>query len=277
MKLSDSTRFPHPVLARDTGDYGSGAFFVEFLVQEVFETGQVSLAYNITLTHAELTDLILEGRAGAGVFVRCQDTYFSGLRELGWPSGKLDFAGGTLLNRVTVRPLVWLTSPIDEWSPSDVHAEFELPLALKPADIIAIGDEVVLHIGKAKLAPLESIFALQRSDDVPDGQMRVDLDPDKITIILHSNTFNVVNELRSTPKGRIIVLNSVYLPALMEVLDNLRTGIDTHEHKRWAQPFLARCLSKGVELGGPELLADAQALLELPAAALRTLASEYAS
>lgn len=276
MKFSDSMRFPHPVLAPDTGDYSSGDFLIDFLVEEVFKTGQVALAYEISVTHPDIAQLVIDGRARVGVFVRCQDTYFSSLRELGWPSGKIDFPGGKLLNRVSVRPLIWLVASAVPWSPSGVHPEFDLPVFLKPADIVAIGEETILHIGKAKLAPLESIFALQRSDDVPDGQIRVDLDPDKITIILHSNTFDAVNELRSSPKGRIVVLNAIYLPVLMEVLDTLRGGIEAHDHKRWAQPFLARCLSKGVELGGAELLADAQALLEMPASTLRTLAAEYA-
>ncbi len=276
MKFSDDMRFPHPVLAPETGDFGTEEFEVGFVISEILDTGQVTLAHEISLTQADLAELIMGGKARAGIFVRCQDTYFSDLREIGWPNGKVEFGAGKLLNRVTIRPIVWLSTSIQDWTPANVHPEFDLPLALARGDIIAIGGETVIHVGKAKLAPLESIFALQRSDEVPTGQLKVDLEPNKITIIAHSETFNVIEELRSNPKGRAVTLNSVYLPVVMEVLDSLRGGIAAHEHKRWAQPFLARCVAKGVVLENPELLADAQALLELPATALRTLILEPA-
>ena len=87
MKFSDDMRFPHPVLAYETGDYGEGEFAVSFEASEILETGRFTLKYSIELSHSDLAELVMGGKAQeVGIFVRCQDTYFSDLRELGWPS-----------------------------------------------------------------------------------------------------------------------------------------------------------------------------------------------
>src|SRR4051794_4061936 len=135
MKFSDEMRFPHPVLAADTGDFSDGEFSISFEVTEFLDSGQVTLAYEAELSHPDLAELVMGGKARIGIFVRCQDTYFSELRELGWPTGTISFGGGKLLNRVTVRPLAWLVHPIQNWKPANVHPEFSLPLALLKADI----------------------------------------------------------------------------------------------------------------------------------------------
>lgn len=275
MKFSDDMRFPHPVLAFDTGDFSEGEFSVSFEVIELLDTGQVNLKYAIELSHPDLAELVMGGKSRVGIFVRCQDTYFSELRELGWPGGSVEFGGGKLLNRVTVRPVAWLAGSVTQWEPTHVHPEFELPLALVRGDIIAIGDETVIHVGRAKLAPLESIFSLKRSEQAEPGKLKLELNAEKITIIVHSETFDAIEQLRSKPVGRSIVLSAVYLPILMEVLDNIRAvGRNAYEGKRWFQPLEGRCVTKGVDLENPELLSDAQSLLDLPCTAFAGIASE---
>lgn len=275
MKFSDDMRFPHPVLAYETGDYQQGEFSVSFEASELLETGQVSLKYSIELSHPDLAELVVGGKARVGIFVRCQDTYFSDLQDLGWPGGSLEFGEGKLLNRVTIRPIAWLNKPISGWQPADVHSEFVLPLALLRGDIVAIGDEIVIHVGRAKLAPLESIFSLKRSDETEPGQLTLDLNADKITIIAHSETFDAIEQLRAKSVGRSIVLNSVYLPIVMEVLDTIEAeGRNAYDNRRWFQPFEGRCVMKAVDLENPKLLSDAQTLLDLPSAQLGTIAAE---
>lgn len=265
MKFSDDMRFPHPVLAYDTGDFSHGEFVLSFEATELLETGQVNLKYHIGLTHPDLAELVMGGKARVGIFVRCQDTYFSELRELGWPNGSVEFGAGKLLNRVTIRPVTWLTNALTDWTPTYVHPEFSLPLALLRGDIVAIGDETILHVGQAKLASLESIFSLKRSEEAPPGKLLLDLNAEKITIIAHSETFDAIEQLRSKSVGRAIVLSSVYLPVVMEVLDNIRAvGRNAYENQRWFAPFEGRCVTKGVSLEGPELLPDAQSLLDFP-------------
>lgn len=268
MKFSDDMRFPHPVLTTETGDFSDGHFSVEAEVEEIPDAGKVSIRYSIDLTESSIRALVEAGEATVGMFVRCGDTFYSELRELGWPEGKIEFEHGSLLNRVTLRPVIWLCQALDNWSPK-VHEEFQLPLKLGVGEILAIDEEQVLSVGQAKLAPMESIFALVASPDQPEGQLSVKLDAEKITILAGDATYKMINTLRhSTVKS--VVLSSVYMPAVMEVLDALRDDESIYDNRRWKGPFSAKCTVANIDFT-KSLFENAQTLLELPVASLEKI------
>jgi hypothetical protein len=264
MKFTDDMRFPHPVLTSETGDFSEGEFAADFTVTENPDSGEVDLDFVISITEASIADLITAGKALVGAFIRCPDTYFSNLCKIGYPEGRVSFAGGTLLNRVSVRPVVWLKKQVDDWTSDTMHPEFSPPVKLQGGEIIAIGDEQEFSVGQAKLAPLESIFALSKSDDVPEGQFQVNLDEDKITVLASGKTFETIAGMRGTSEGKSIAMNAIYLPAVMSVLTELKGGNSDYSEYRWHHPFSQKCLLKNVDLNSPDILTDAQKLLELP-------------
>lgn len=265
MRITATTRFPHPVLSADTGDYTTGDFRVDFTVVEHRTTGALALTHQIDLSEPHVTDLIEHGLASVGCFVRCEDTYYNELRRLSWQTGRSDFNPGVLLNRVTLRPVVWLERPVPEWNPGTIHEEFDPPVALDAGDVIAYGAESVISVGQAKFTPIESIFELQKLEDSPDGQVVVDPSGDRIAIRVSSRLFDAMSLLRSEAKGFAILMNGVYLPAVMEVLDLLRSEPEQYEAFRWYEPFRARCDAKGVVPGADaSLYENAQRLLDRP-------------
>ncbi|GAB2884775.1 hypothetical protein GCM10027202_11690 [Microvirgula curvata] len=272
MRFSDNMRFAHPVLTAETGDFDEGSFALDTEVEEIIETGKVSIRYEIELTEPSIRKLVENGQATVGIFVRCKDTFYSDLRELDWPKGKVEFEKGSLLNRVTVRPVIWLSQPLAGWRPGNVHSEFTLPLSLVAGDILALDEEQVLSVGQAKLAPMESIFALVASPSQPEGQLSVKLDAEKITILTDESTFKMVNALRHSP-ARAALLSSVYLPALMEVLDTLRENPGAYGNRRWKQPFSAKCTLANIDYNG-SLFDNAQMLLEMPVSRLDVITED---
>ncbi|WP_370074073.1 MULTISPECIES: hypothetical protein [Salipiger] len=81
--------------------------------------------------------------------------------------------------------------------------------------------------------------------------------------------------LREQKAGKPVVMNAVYLPAVMEVLDALQSGADQYEPWRWHAPFMARCDARGVDpKTDTSILESAQKLLDSPANALEQLAAE---
>ncbi len=275
MRFTDEARFPHPVLGPLTGDFTSGELDVSFTIHEDLETGALILEHRISLTEPGIRGLVKTNRAAAGCFVRCNDTYHTELRRLAWPNGRSDFPAGALLNRVSLRPIVWLDDGLDGWDPGTIHPEFEPPVSLVKGDIIAIGDESVISVGQAKFAPIESIFELVRSSDVSEGRIQVELDRDRITILVAPKTHETISLLRGQAKGRPVVMNAVYLPAVMEVLDGLRVDPEQYNGWRWYQPFTAKCDAKGIDPAiATSILENAQTLLDGPAGALAELVVE---
>jgi hypothetical protein len=275
MRISDLSRFPHPVLSPYTGDFTSGEFDVQLRASEVPETGALGLEYEISLTEQSVQNLVETSQAAVGCFVRCSDTYFTELRRMSWPKGRLDFQAGSLLNRVSLRPLVWLESTLEQWDPGTIHQEFSPPVSLDRGDILAIADEFIINVGQAKLAAIESIFELVSSLDVLPDQIKIDLDRDRIAILVAPKMYETLGLLRGQVQGRHVMMNAVYLPAVMDVLDSLRGGTTQYESFRWYNPFMARCDRHGIEPSpGISIFESAQKLLDMPASALSALVQE---
>jgi hypothetical protein len=274
MRISDFTRYPHPVLGSESEDFAGGAFDVQFVLEEVPSAGRLRINHEITLTEEGIRDFVLRGVAGIGCIVRCEDTYFVELRRLSWPVGRSDFIPGSLINRVTLRPIVWLETGVEQWNPGSIHWEFSPPVSIAPGGIVALGPEYVISVGQAKLRAIESIFELRRAD-LPAGRMQVSLDGDRIAILVASGTYDAIGLLRGQAHGFPILINGVYLPAVMEVLDLLRSGSEQYDAYRWYRPFMARCDARGIVLTAElSVLESAQTLLDNPAQTLSRLAEE---
>ena len=275
MRIPENTRFPHPVLGLDTGDFVVGEFSVQIEVIENRFTGAVTLEHAITLTESGILALVESNKASVGCIIKCADTFFSDLRQIAWSTGKTDFTPGLLLNRVSLRPIVWLKTDLNEWNPGTIHHEFEPPLSLNNGDIVAIGEELIFSVGQAKLAPIESIFDLVRSESISEGMFEVDTTGHRIVLLVNEKMFQTLAQLRSITDGPEILMSSIYMPAIMEVLDALRNTDQSYEHLRWYQPFLAKCDLKGVRLeSNMSILEAAQILLERPVARLSKLIGE---
>jgi len=275
VRISENTRFPHPVLGLNTGDFVAGEFSVEIQVNENRSTGAVAMYHDITLTEPGILALIQNNHASVGCLIKCGDTFFSDLREMAWPTGQIDFQPGILLNRVSLRPIIWLKTDLNDWNPGTIHHEFQPPVSLHNSDIIAISDEQIISVGQAKLAPIESIFNLVKSEDVINGIFEVDVMEHHISLRVSEEIFQTIAQLRLKADGEHILMSSIYMPAVMEVLDILRSGEQSYDNFRWYQPFLAKCESRGIEINNNmSTLKAAQVLLEHPIARLSKLVGE---
>ncbi|HUD55746.1 MAG TPA: hypothetical protein VMR02_10985 [Terracidiphilus sp.] len=97
MKISESTSYPHPVLAPWSTDISGFVFSTEIICREEEKNHQVTLHCNVTLDHPDILALIQNGSATCGCFIKCQETGFRRLQRVGVPSGTHDFAPGALL------------------------------------------------------------------------------------------------------------------------------------------------------------------------------------
>ncbi|WP_129590603.1 hypothetical protein [Stutzerimonas stutzeri] len=265
MRLSDDTRYPHPVLSPFSDDYTKGEFEVSFAVSENLETGALTLRYDSIVEEPDIKELILSGQASLGCIVVSLETYYINLHKLSWDHGLIDFPAGFFLGDVSLRPIIWLDCDQLIFSSKNISFEFELPIALVKGDILAIGEETLINVGQAKLAPLESIFELVDSPDIPEGRVQIDLDRDRIAILLGTKSFAAINSLRGQEEKSPTLMSSVYLPVVMEILDSVRNNPGAYVDRRWYRPFSHKCTFKGVSLTpGASSLAGAQILLEDP-------------
>ena len=277
MKISSEIRFPHPVLGLDTNDYIAAEFTSKILVKEDFSHSTIEITIDTGITDESLCGLVLSGKASAGVFVICPATYFNVARPVQIGGSKLHFSAGALWGRVVVRPFIWSNQVIPKWENPSFHPEFSQDgFEVAQGALLAIGDEMSFRVGREKLAPIESIFEMRRAPEYPAGKAAVALDDEKIVILLSPDVHEAVSNLRANTIGKTVLMNSVYLPAIMETLAMLASGEGNFENRRWYQAFTAKCEFLDINYSSPKLFEDAQKLLEAPAAGLRLVAERMA-
>lgn len=269
MKVSNRSRFPHPVLWTESGDYLRGVFQVEFDGQESLTTGTVTLKYSGALEQPAIAACLTNHEACAGVFVNCLETYYSRLIPITLPAGQLAIPAGSLRGRVILRPVIWATAKIVLNRSEDIHPEFgAVSLPIPRYGLLAIADEAVIEIGREKLARIESIFTLAVRDDVPINQFALNLDDEKVQIHAARPTYEKIFRLRGTSTSLAILLNSVYLPAVIDVLSCLKDAPDDYEHRRWHRVFTAKLRHLEIYVESEDLLAAAQQVLNSPFSAI---------
>lgn len=275
MKINNSTRFPYPVMSDFTGDYKKGEFSFSAIIEERPGNGKLKMDYTVTIDEPKLFHNVQAETAVAGIFINCPDVYYNQLISLESIKGSLEFGPGQLKGRVSIRPFIWAKDSINGYLNNNLHEDYgSVSWDFQPGSVLAIGNEVVINVGHEKLAPMESIFSLAKSAEVPEGEIRVQTDRDTITIFTDDQTYQLLNLLRGTKEGRSVLLNGIYLPAVMEVLSHLRDGYANFTHRKWFRVFNGKCEHLGINYKTGSFLEDAQKLLKAPIKKIKIIGEE---
>jgi len=272
MKISSLDSFPYPVLRINSDDYRSGAFMVTIETAENMNTGALSIRYSMKVSEDYIASLINEGVASRAFCITCLETFYNQVRDVSQTDGVIEVEKGQLSGTVNILPVVILKKDTDQFYSNNFHAEFGSdPIQLQVGAVLAIGEVYRVNVGREKLAPIESIFSISILNTVPYGQFQVSLEEEKITIQAEEITYNYIHLLRNTVYGKNILLNCVYLPALMEALYNINQDDSAYVEKRWYKVFSAKCIDLGINSHSPNLLADTQKMFKLPFSRLFSL------
>jgi hypothetical protein len=269
MKISNLTRFPHPVLSVETGDFVDGAFSIDLTVEESLDVSQVAVLYSVTLSEPSLAEGVAQGRLGVGVLASCPDTYLSELVPLGLAPGKVSFEPGTLIGRVVLQPVIWAKGALSKFELPNTHPEFGTEYwTFEAGAVLGLGEERILNVGREKLAQVETIFSLVEAPTLSDNTLSLLLDAEKVQILVATNIYQKLNQMRGIANGPPVLLNSVYLPAVMQVLAELTEEASGYEGRRWHRVFTAKCDHLGIAPDMDKLWSDAQRILASPFAAI---------
>ncbi len=264
MKFSREARYPHPVLDPNTSDYVEGAFTVDFSILEGDESDNVKFEYNINLTEPSLYKL--QGKsAEVFVLINCKDTYYTKLILLKKEAAVFEVEGKLLHGNILLQPLFLSTLQINDFTSKNLHEEFSgSPWKFKKNDVLAVADRSGYSIGRDKLAPIVSIFNFKLKETMEDFLIEVDVEEDFIEIYVNEKTLEMINGLRAQSELRAIVLNSIYLPAVIEVLVQLKLDEERFSENYWYRSFIAKCDKLGLDVKVDQAYEMAQKLLGKP-------------
>ena len=265
MKLNEKMRFPHPVLTEYNDDYIDSDFDASF-EHQITENEQLKITSYLSLRCSDLQDLIEDGKASSGYYLVCRETFFNSLHGVALGIDHAFFDKSKLFGAVSIRPVIWTNKDITGYTSPLINCEFGKDISIPRGSIISMGSEFRFSLDPQKFKPFETIFATSINDDVRAGGFKVDIDNDSITICADTATFKKISEIRNVKNGSIVLLNTVYLPVVMEVILNLKEGDMEITGRRWYRVFKSKCDELGIDLDSKNLspLEAAQKLLKYP-------------
>lgn len=265
MKISDSSRFPHPVLAAFLDDYSDGEINCLF-TQNLTKEDELRITADIQVTQPNLVRLLDSGDAAVGFFIVCRRTFFNALRPAALGSTEHHFAATSFFGSVEVRPVVWATSERVPLAADAVHPEFGADPIAGVGAVLAVGSEFQFSVDPRRFRPFESIFSLQRVESVRPGCIEVETESDMISIGATSATYESIVAMRGIPAGRDILLGAVYLPAVMDVVASIQANSSSFSSCAWYSVFRSKCDELGIDPSDPSRtpLEIAQRLLKEP-------------
>lgn len=263
MKITNDMLFAHPVLSPVSDDFQDAVFESEFAIN-LEDENVLLIDATVQLNCAELDQLLEHGGAGCGFYVVCRPTYQNRLIEMTPGTARHTLNANQFFGTVQLRPVIWSKEPKTGWRSRHLHPEYGGVADFPFAALLAVGSEYRFSVDRERLKPFESIFALAAGDELVKGEIAVDPESDKILIVVHPEIKDSIDNIRNDPRGRTVLLNAVYLPAVMQVLSDMGQGDRAFEGRAWYRIFTAKCAAAGVDPTNGNMLQNAQQLLDYP-------------
>ena len=266
--------FAHPVLREGSDDFPEGSFSVDIGDATISEDS-VEFTIKAHLECPSLRQLVDQGHATVSVFITCQDTRINRFIQLTLDTEKpIKTPSSSLFGRVDILPILHSSKEISDWKSTDLHSEYQEQANIPNASPLAVGEEKSFTVDRKRLKPLESIFELEADDKVTEGRVEVDTDNPKISIHVNPTTKDQLDGLRNSSAGQAILLNSVYLPALMEVFSQIQNGGTSPDQHAWYRVFKAKCDAHTITPETCQILEASQVLLGTPFLVLQPITAD---
>lgn len=282
MRFDENKAYPYPVLRAWSSDYSRAEFEVTLTPRRIAKTTAMQIGAVMELSDPDLLALVESKRAHYALLVHAPTTQHRSARTSFKKSFTARFSDGEIAKRVEARGVLVARQDLKAFRAKGWHGEYaEQTFDIPAGGVLAEDHPLVWEIDTAEEAPIGAIFYQQLREDLDDGQWACSLEEERVVLQLSANDHRRFNNARgsiSSAADLAIVMNSVYLPALVHVLHMADHETENYNDRRWFRSLDALLLDRGrPELGeGSDRIDDAQGLLEKPFATLSLPADERA-
>lgn len=231
--------YPYPVIAAGNDSYESSAFLTDANYEQYGHT--IKFVLEAQLDNEMLVKMILAGKVKYAHHIECQQTCY---RELVLTDAE---SYTHVIHENKINGLVQICSFLmaDEDIPAYSNPLFSrdykgFKFNIDRGCILAIGNQINLIINKEKedLSKTSSIFTIRKNLNPSDKELQVSTTGEKIVILIPETTCNQYLNLSSTVAFLPVLHSMVIVPALMQVLYELKEAasrgeIFNYEELRW--------------------------------------------
>lgn len=274
MKFDPGKAWPHPVLRPPSfgDDYPNAEFEVEIEVRKRDNNSTIEVDAVFELSDERLLDLIQSKEAHYVLLVKAPKAHFRDLIESHDQQIVKSYSKGELSGRVEFLPFVVCSVELVSFKSDGWHTDFAGRQFNIPSGAVLAQDLPKDYwIDTADEAPIGSIFGTRTNSDLPDGRWRcVVAEEDRVWIEMSNADSSKYNNARdranNSPEGQYL-MNGVYLPALIAVLNEVDMNPEDFRDNRWFDSLnkrLEEVDSHPLGEAVADRLVDAQKILDSP-------------
>lgn len=245
--MRDTLRsFSHPVLSPYLDDFRDSSF--EFSASGKAGDGySYYLGYEFSIDHPDLDELLKDEKAGLFILIESRSMFYREMVPLD-PKGLLKIPGDRIAGRIDCLPLMVATCELEGYSPQRMHEDYESEsFNLQTGDVLAMGRSFWFDAEKQydPLREISSIMQVIQDEALADGEMKVDLLEDKITVVLSSRDHAKYTELGGLSQLSSVFVHALALPALVQAIEVLMN--DRQVGCRWETLLSKKLKAMGLD------------------------------
>ena len=274
MRFDPAKSFPHPVLREGSSDYEGVEFQVSVELERTERTTAVALEAAFDLSDPDLLELVRQEKAEYALLVVCPHTRLRKELRSGSDTLKETFEDGELGGEVELRPFLLATADIpgfraEHWN----HDYADRRFSIRKGTVLAADTPYRSWVDVADEGPIGSMFRLAVDEELEEGTWAVDLDGDRIQVLVTKSDLRLLETVRAQAKTAsdwAYLMNGLYLPALIYALTEADRGDaeEVYGRRRWYASLQSRLEEIEAQPLGSSDTADrargAQRLLEFP-------------
>ncbi len=253
MKVSAKS-YPFPVLGNQD-DIVQGQFNPS--LHYTLEQDEVVLNCNLLLTNPTISELIEEEVASYYIQVECAGTFYRRTFKSNLEDTQIRIDASDVRDKVTVTFLVCANRPIESYNPVGIHPDLEGdPSYVETGDVLADGGSGWFIADKQfdpLKAPISSFMKIQKGLNKT-GPVNIVYEEDSIIIVLSEEDYEKYNSIRNYSPNTLH--SSLVLPALVDVLYQMKYSKQQYEDKPWFGKIQQITLQRQIKLDEPVLAAQ---------------------
>lgn len=233
MKIANLS-LPYPVLGVHDDIAGKYEISGPEVVTKHDKT-EISLAH--ILRNHEIQSLLEGGKAEFVTQVHCMRTCYRESFRTASLKQTINIKSDDLRDKVELEFFIIATQPIADYRPQSAHHDYSgFTFELMPGDVLAHGGSTNFVADKQWMtSDAVGSFMVLEEGDWRSGPMRINLERDKIAIVLSKEDFKRYKNLSVAPKFDRIFHSALVLPALIYAVTQAINSREAYETRKWYQ------------------------------------------
>ena len=267
--------YPYPVIAAGNDSYENSTFSTDASYEK--QAHNIEFVFSAELNDELLASMIAEGKVKYAHHIECQQTCYRNLVLTDETEYKISIHENKLNGLVQICSFLMADVDIQNYANPSFSRDYRgFKFNLDRGCILAIGNQVNIIINKEKedLSKTSSIFSIRKNLNPAETELQISTTGEKIVILIPETTCNQYLNLSNNGTLLPVLHSMVVLPALMQVLYELKEAskkgeLFNYEDLRWFRGLRKTSEKLGItfdeqSIAGMNVYKTAQLLLDAP-------------